>query len=828
MGLQDPNSDYYNTRRTSLPAIHFTFATATPSSRPTFRQDNTLYESLKAFTFGAPVAPSPDTQPSDTVDTTMRDADEVEPPIRDEGLRNYLQAATARDIQDGGRRPSVPINIPAPTPSPHSKRLQDSFDAAMTAFDNDVDMSFSPPSPTKLPSTSEPGYKARPPALSPAAGYDLAYIFGNDSAPATSYNSDSIVTPGPTPGPIARLYGSSSFSYGSSSSRTTNPAVLEDSFARFVHQHDEEYRERRLRWSCMPHNQVEAGDPTLTGVWNCAPLGKFWISKERDYEADSAWRDGATRENAIVIKSLGDRGASQSSRSPPTYFDTHIHVHKHSRVPAYSLLLGPWNPRAAAKSSLLLAPKSVHLRLTSSQKRSGRKRGLTMGASSGREMKRKNSLGLGEVRSALEPSPPSQQSSSSSSPLRQPLVPPTPSRPESLDCSSFPRHPPPPGFVPSFVKRESSRERSTKVTRDPWHYATDFEILPAEKREELVEYIVKHNEPTSLGDRIFRAFTGSSSHPHVSSHGSKTPPAAPHEGVYSPPWMLLTPDYVKEDNSRRVRKAFNSLESAGLIQAKKLKRISVEPKAAAAYEGLFCAGIPMIGTEPCGSPRREERSGMKKEWQEEWQSIRSLKSPVTPKTVSYDGLPSDAYCMAIPLWNYRADQRMDDLYHPRSQSRGSSSEEKQWLVVYYLPFNESRTSPRATTFRHRSPSASLPSSSHPSPTASTFTTSPLRSFRVVAQRLSDTELAHSGLRHPLAAQAHASASSAGATSHSSASCTVIAMCEEGACVEFIPEGLESLGLCDDEQLTVVGKEVVEIAWAGSLALMDWSGDAAES
>jgi len=42
-------------------------------------------------------------------------------------------------------------------------------------------------------------------------------------------------------------------------------------------------------------------------------------------------------------------------------------------------------------------------------------------------------------------------------------------------------------------------------------------------------------------------------------------------------------------------------------------------------------------------------------------------------------------------------------------------------------------------------------------------------------------------------------------------------------IEFIPEGLDRLGLYDGatEGLTDVGKEVAEITWAGCLALMQF-------
>lgn len=322
---------------------------------------------------------------------------------------------------------------------------------------------------------------------------------------------------------------------------------------------------------------------------------------------------------------------------------------------------------------------------------------------------------------------------------------------------------------------------------------------------------------------------------------------------------------------------------------------------------------------------------------------------------------ADTMCMAIPLWDFRGEEerrRLGTLHSPLPATTGPSSEithgiasmssaaqkafrrrskngitptptpasaenERQWLLVTYVPFNDDimRTPttatmtpstarsmgvspgkdtlsrqrtitspaaappsssmsplgslffpPRAAKKRPRQPSviATTASPSNPAPPAlslsHTATTAasisplsgsrmvaPLRSFRIVGRILSTDQLRHSGLRFPGADLVEAQSSPSLASppkprrkpskeddKEEEPFTAIIAVCHDARSghIEYVPEGLDALGFCGNAPqhvkgavtpytferevgpLSDIGREVVEICWAGSLALID--------
>ena len=127
-------------------------------------------------------------------------------------------------------------------------------------------------------------------------------------------------------------------------------------------------------------------------------------------------------------------------------------------------------------------------------------------------------------------------------------------------------------------------------------------------------------------------------------------------------------------------------------------------------------------------------------------------------------------------------------------------------------------------------------SSAPGPTG-------IRSFRIVGRILTAEQLRHSGLRYPGADSAHKDNKSTMPSSDPEDIFTaVIAICHDthAGRIEFVPEGLDALGFCGEAgapervtgattpwtferecgPLSTVGREVVELCWAGGVALIE--------
>ncbi|KDQ21577.1 hypothetical protein BOTBODRAFT_207505 [Botryobasidium botryosum FD-172 SS1] len=814
-----------SSRRTSLPALHYNRTQTLRSPLPQPSVDQSLYDDLSKFVFGAVRAQSRPSTENDSVSDhdsvhslpsshrsqlrRLSRREEKRPQENEDDISTdedelirRLDRAKMRAIDDGTRRPSLPINIP-PSHSSHSRH---------TLHDEDVEMPFVPPkSPLDKPLpalplvASDPGPQtvfgrrmsmSAPPALE---GFDLAFILSGAAS-----------LPPPTP---------------------YNPALdlAEDSFAKFVDQHDEEYHRTREQWSFFPRQ---------TGVWDAGVAGRYRVKRESD-------SDGLTPGNAIVVRSVlpaeeTNPGADDdedmddvfgSPKSKPDSAPVKFHIHKHSRAPAYSLFLGAWEPSAGTKSSILLAPKAVHMHVSSPKKPSGT-------ASAARPTSRQRSFTNSSLKGVREDDEPEAESSSRNST----------SNPDAFAANvssrSYQVQP-----LPSPSPTVASASAWVTTTRTSHHIA--FDTLTPQDSELLLE--VMKARPT-LGERIKRVFVGAtqphssyhhhhhslhhsyshSNHPSASGHHASTTPFEP---SFTPPWMMLAPGYLKEDSERRIRQVEQSFETVGLVAPRKAskRRDTVGGSSAASARALAAA-----------EPAEPERNSV------------------------LDGVPPEAMCMAVPLWNYRAEQKGD----PATAS--TSALERKWLLIYYMPFlpstsptsldthfpvslsspQQSRTKkrPRKQSSRsklnqmspglsHTRGSSSLPSHLEESTSASKgaarptspgsvtpfhLAPKPLKCFRAVARVLSDAELRGSGLRYPATGPSSASSQPFTFSIPEPASFTppshVIAVCHDPRLgIEFIPEGLDRLGLYDGatEGLTDVGREVAEITWAGCLALMQF-------
>ncbi|KAG9031940.1 hypothetical protein FRB95_002076 [Tulasnella sp. JGI-2019a] len=388
------------------------------------------------------------------------------------------------------------------------------------------------------------------------------------------------------------------------------------------------------------------------------------------------------------------------------------------------------------------------------------------------------------------------------------------------------------------------------------------------------------------------------------------------EAAFEPPWMLMTPMYVREAVVAAERSMYTGFAQLGLAAEKPNK------KANGKKNGLT-TGVSSLNESPIMTAAMRRNSIL-------------------------DTVPNEAMCMVLPLWDLSLDMKedrrkrhktvddldfdLDDLDEEDEEIEEQDTEdsassvsglqdpeaaqraqllkdmvkrrkllpppkvERKYLLAYYVPFNVKRQSlaptptvktaasatphetrsskkrsqaPNSTSGRHsmkrRNSGSGHPTTSKPSG---------IRSFRVVARILTAAELRDSGLSPPRnivdpkrmqqqsTAYYHSSlnyqrmdrrlsTSSILGDPTPPAFSAVIAVCHDRRKgVEFVPEGLDSLGLCGDgtvmgsngnveklpplfppahmvpvlERLTpplnAVGKQVVEMIWSGCLALTE--------
>lgn len=308
------------------------------------------------------------------------------------------------------------------------------------------------------------------------------------------------------------------------------------------------------------------------------------------------------------------------------------------------------------------------------------------------------------------------------------------------------------------------------------------------------------------------------------------PPVSTSDSNYSPPWLLMAPQSVKQEEERMLQNLNDSFRAVGLIPNPKVRTPAV--------------------------PQR----------------------PRKPKTRSpiIDSIPRDAMMMLMPLWIAEGGNAGGVAKHHVPMT------ERTYLLVYYVPFDSSSKSgggsgaagaskkrtrrDRDRSERKKSMAVTASERALLSPTEEEFTTSaeapppPKKkktSFRVVARMLNYADVKECGIKLPRFGLAvHGSLSDAllgNPAYHAMGDdySAVVAICHgEEAGVELITEGLDKLGLrksrgvlAEEQQialaamtmdesameeefearqqpLTPIGKSVVEMIFAGCVSILD--------
>lgn len=340
-----------------------------------------------------------------------------------------------------------------------------------------------------------------------------------------------------------------------------------------------------------------------------------------------------------------------------------------------------------------------------------------------------------------------------------------------------------------------------------------------------------HRASTTRFEWFRRAFgTGKpvGTAPRYSGHNA-LPSAPSMDSAYSPPWLLMAPQSVRQEEERIIQNLNDSFRAVGLI--------------------------PQPKTRPPGHAPKSRRS--------------------KPRSAIIDSIPRDAMMMLMPLWIAEGGSANGVSKHHVPMT------ERMYLLVYYVPFDSgskvgessrsvahSKKRPRknhdrperkkslvsdrmilSTTVEEMPPVPPLPDATPKKPKKC--------SFRVVARMLNYADVRESGIKLPRFGLAvHGSLSDAlvgNPTYHAVGEnySAVIAVChgaESG--MELVTEGLDKLGLrrvqrglADEQQialgamemdanameeelearqqpLTPIGKSVVEMIFAGCVSILE--------
>ncbi|CAE6416463.1 unnamed protein product [Rhizoctonia solani] len=623
------------------------------------------------------------------VDTDDEDHDE---------LIRMMERAKMRAIDDGARRPSLPINIPDSAPRRGSR-------------DNTNPSKPLPDTPSRRPSG----------ALA-TAGFDLDFILaGPASFPQANPSGQGIAQ---TTAGLAMSWDS----YQQQQSRRNSAIApfasghemqtldVEDTFLSMVRQLDTEYARRRNKWSFRqePRRAYDYDLDPDEEVWACEPVGTCWVGKDRE----AMHTEGPT---PVIIKPLQPQ-VSPKFQTTPQERRSDIRLCRDEKRPMWRLSVLPAGSQSTVPVKIMLATKAMHLKVASAPIRSEvRRRGHTVHADSF-ESNPSSSTDLGRINELTHP------------------------------------------------------KTSHAVAFDT---LTDAELDHAGRRH------------ITFSERIRRAF------------GSESPPPTHAQPTFSPPWLMMAPQSAKEEQIRQIRELHSAFRAVGLLT----------PPKPGGKDPNHPHAIKAVRT-PDEKPAHHE----------------------TPASILED-IPADALCMTVPLWQFRGSSTKDKEEDLGLASVGVPVHEREYLLVYFVPLGAADASTPVSSSRlskKRSRGNIDRRSSNSASAAASWAKGRRTAFHVVARVLTASELVATGLRHPSTLPAScltASSSRTEADRKRRAFPSVIAMCNgTGTSVEFVPEGLDRLDLCtpsyewqsESERfpgLTPVGVEVVEMVWAGCVAVL---------
>lgn len=283
----------------------------------------------------------------------------------------------------------------------------------------------------------------------------------------------------------------------------------------------------------------------------------------------------------------------------------------------------------------------------------------------------------------------------------------------------------------------------------------------------------------------------------------------PYEASYNPPWPVTTPRINSETRKGIVDDLNMSFQDVGLL--------------------------PALGEINIGQVRRKRE-----------QQVHASRRQDQPQSDIFEGVPSDALCMLLPLWPGETDPASARKYPSGHPSLPPNS--RQYILVYYKvqpstvpPHEATKTKPDKKWSR------GSPTSSHESTNKHEERGILLNNFYIIARIVSHRDLQGTGIRVPdvgLAVSGPLDIAYGNMPTDVPYGEYILGVCNSrDAGIDFLQDGFEKMGLSrnmpnpnpvttndDDEShsldsvavLTPLGRAVMEMAWLGGLALTSFN------
>lgn len=337
-------------------------------------------------------------------------------------------------------------------------------------------------------------------------------------------------------------------------------------------------------------------------------------------------------------------------------------------------------------------------------------------------------------------------------------------------------------------------------------HAEAFATLDSGRIEYIRGRAEQHTDHDHAGggliDRLARRIRGQNT--RVSSGKPAGPSSDMPFTSTAPPWVTLAPRSKQEERERVIQNLSESFKDVGLLPTFKTTR----------------------GERSKGKQPMKNNAGVN----------------------VFEEVPPEALHMLLPLWPCKTDELSTIPGEDQSQYI-LPAEERQYLIVYYVPFDErkNKDKKKGDASKKRARASSVSAATTAAPRSKGI---PKSAFRVCARLVGCHDFLGTGVRLPSEglsisgsmAEAMAQLPSPGIREKHPGD-VVIGMCSgRDKDVEFIPEGLASVGLCLAQQseppqppspvheeemmdafdpvysLTPIGRAAVEMAWLGCLAI----------